>query len=136
MLVCRHRRYDLRSQLGSGGQGTVYRAIEKETGVHYACKSIPKMLPKFSGTTPHHLLKIRSEVDTMMQMGASLDVVFLKVTVAGFIHSAMRPPVALPACTAEIVQSSLNIRTLWSNDGKLSGCWLRRKCSRMTSTST
>jgi len=52
--------------------------VHKRTNVHYACKTIPK-LPKKGRGTPRYLLKIQTEVDAMLQLGPSLDAVFLQV---------------------------------------------------------
>ncbi len=52
--------------------------MHKRTNVHYACKTIPK-LPKKGRGTPRYLLKIQTEVDAMLQLGPSLDAVFLQV---------------------------------------------------------
>uniref|UniRef100_A0A7S1X9N0 Calcium-dependent protein kinase n=1 Tax=Tetraselmis chuii TaxID=63592 RepID=A0A7S1X9N0_9CHLO len=71
-------RYDLKEKIGAGSFGIVVRAVDKETGIEYACKSIAKIPSKQVKTNPHHLLKIRSEVDCMQTLGASLDAVFLK----------------------------------------------------------
>ena len=82
---CRHiptfSRYEIGEMLGSGTFGVVYRATDKKTGRDWACKSIskfPKRPPKGSKySNPHHLLKIRSEVDSMKQLGQSLDAVYV-----------------------------------------------------------
>eukprot|EP00873_Tetraselmis_striata_P044790 jgi/Tetstr1/465054/TSEL_009782.t1 len=71
-------RYHVMEQLGAGGFGQVYRAVSVETGIEYACKSIPKRDPGAGYATSHHLLRIRGEVDAMRQLGASLDVASLK----------------------------------------------------------
>mmetsp|Transcript_13911 Transcript_13911/g.32843 ORF Transcript_13911/g.32843 Transcript_13911/m.32843 type:complete len:375 (-) Transcript_13911:805-1929(-) len=73
-------KYQLEEVIGKGSFGIVYRAIDRNTGLAYACKSICKIPKKQNHTTPHHLLKIRSEVDCMRTLGASLDAVFLKDT--------------------------------------------------------
>lgn len=49
-------------------------------GTHYACKTIPK-IPKRGKGTPRYLLKLQTEVDAMVQLGPSLDAVYLKVSV-------------------------------------------------------
>merc|ERR1719498_924536 len=73
-------RFLIGEKIGAGSFGTVLRATDKVTGIQYACKSISKIPKKQSFTTPHHLLKIRSEVECMLTLGASLDAVFLKDT--------------------------------------------------------
>ena len=69
--------------LGSGSFGTVFKAVEKETGQIYAVKTIPKkphgLGKKSKPPTPRYLLKIQTEVEAMNQLGASLNAVFLKV---------------------------------------------------------
>ena len=64
--------------IGAGSFGVVREAVHKRTNVHYACKTIPK-LPKKGRGTPRYLLKIQTEVDAMLQLGPSLDAVFLQV---------------------------------------------------------
>ena len=70
--------YTVGEKIGAGSFGIVFKATHKDTGVEYACKSISKIPKNQSHTTPHHLLKVRSEVDCMLTLGASLDAVFLK----------------------------------------------------------
>lgn len=65
--------------LGAGSFGIVREAVGKRTGMHYACKTIPKV-PKRGKGTPRYLLKLQTEVDAMVQLGPSLDAVYLKVT--------------------------------------------------------
>lgn len=72
------RRYTLGKVIGAGSFGVVREAVHKKNGVHYACKTIPKM-PKKGRVTPRYLLKIQTEVDAMLQLGPSLDAVFLQV---------------------------------------------------------
>jgi len=72
-------KYFTLEELGSGSFGRVYCVMERDTGRHFACKSIPKIPPNQSRTNSHNLLKIRSEVECMYKLGASLDAVFLKV---------------------------------------------------------
>eukprot|EP00191_Tetraselmis_sp_GSL018_P012249 CAMPEP_0177618164 /NCGR_PEP_ID=MMETSP0419_2-20121207/25380_1 /TAXON_ID=582737 /ORGANISM="Tetraselmis sp., Strain GSL018" /LENGTH=719 /DNA_ID=CAMNT_0019116945 /DNA_START=118 /DNA_END=2278 /DNA_ORIENTATION=- len=69
--------YRLGQTVGSGSFGTVHRAVEHATKQVYAVKSIPKK-PKKGKPTPRYLLKIQTEVEAMMQLGASLNAVFLK----------------------------------------------------------
>jgi len=71
-------RYAIMEEIGKGGFAHVYRAALKENGVQYACKSMPKRQPRTGQVTPHHLLRIRAEVDAMRQLGASLDAAALK----------------------------------------------------------
>ena len=75
MFLCR---YTIGKVIGAGSFGVVREAVHKKTGVHYACKTIPKM-PKKGRGTPRYLLKIQTEVDAMLQLGPSLDAVFLNV---------------------------------------------------------
>lgn len=56
----------------------VREVVEKATGRHYACKTIGKA-PKRGMATPRYLLKLRTEVEIMQQLGYSLDAVNLKV---------------------------------------------------------
>jgi len=63
--------------LGSGTFGVVFRATNKATKRDYACKSISKFPKGSKYSNPHHLLKIRSEVDCMKQLGRSLDAVYV-----------------------------------------------------------
>lgn len=72
-------RYTLEDNIGRGSFGVVNRVVDKETGLSYACKSIPKISKDKKYTTPHDLLKIRAEVDHMYLLGGSLDAVFLWV---------------------------------------------------------
>lgn len=86
-------------QLGAGGFGQVYRAVSVETGIEYACKSIPKRDPGAGYATSHHLLRIRGEVDAMRQLGASLDVASLKVGRRGPKGGKVAPPHrTMPVC--------------------------------------
>lgn len=71
-------RYTIGKVIGAGSFGVVREAVHKKTNVHYACKTIPK-LPKKGRGTPRYLLKIQTEVDAMLQLGPSLDAVFLQV---------------------------------------------------------
>ena len=48
-------------------------------GTRFACKTIPK-IPKRGKGTPRYLLKLQTEVDAMVQLGPSLDAVYLKVS--------------------------------------------------------
>lgn len=72
-------RYTIGKVIGAGSFGVVREAVHKRTNVHYACKTIPK-LPKKGRGTPRYLLKIQTEVDAMLQLGPSLDAVFLQAT--------------------------------------------------------
>ena len=73
-------RYTIGKVIGAGSFGVVREAVHKRTNLHYACKTIPK-LPKKGRGTPRYLLKIQTEVDAMLQLGPSLDAVFLQVLV-------------------------------------------------------
>lgn len=75
-------RYTIGKVIGAGSFGVVREAVHKRTNVHYACKTIPK-LPKKGRGTPRYLLKIQTEVDAMLQLGPSLDAVFLQATASG-----------------------------------------------------
>jgi calcium-dependent protein kinase len=70
-------KYSLGKVLGAGSFGVVRRCTECSTGKKYAVKSIPKM-PKNHKCTPRYLLKLQTEVDSMGQLGSSLDAVYLK----------------------------------------------------------
>ena len=70
-------RYTIGKVIGAGSFGVVREAVHKRSNVHYACKTIPK-LPKKGRGTPRYLLKIQTEVDAMLQLGPSLDAVFLQ----------------------------------------------------------
>lgn len=74
IAICR---YELGDTMGSGSFGTVRRAVDRKTGKACACKSIPKLEKRKSASNRHYLLKIRSEVDSMSHLGASLDAVYL-----------------------------------------------------------
>jgi len=82
--------YKIGEMLGAGSFGLVYMAIEKESGQFYAVKTIPKK-PKKGKPTPRYLLKIQTEVESMMQIGASLNAVFLKDVFEdnSFVHLVM-----------------------------------------------
>lgn len=67
--------------IGAGSFGVVREAVHKKSNVHYACKTIPK-LPKKGRGTPRYLLKIQTEVDAMLQLGPSLDAVYLQVPIS------------------------------------------------------
>jgi calcium-dependent protein kinase len=56
----------------------VRECIEISTGRRYAIKTIGKV-PKRGLPTPRYLLKLRTEVEIMQQLGNSLDAVHLKV---------------------------------------------------------
>lgn len=36
-------RYELKEKIGAGSFGTVLKAVDKATGIEYACKSISKV---------------------------------------------------------------------------------------------
>lgn len=71
-------RFHVGEVLGSGSYGIVRYCLEKETGEKFAVKSIPKT-PRKRPATPRYLLKLRNEVDVMLQLGASLNAVYLEV---------------------------------------------------------
>ena len=50
LLACR---YDIGKVLGAGSFGVVREAIDKNTGRHFACKTIPK-IPKRGVCTPRY----------------------------------------------------------------------------------
>lgn len=79
--------YQLGAVLGAGSFGVVRRAVHRRTGAAYAVKSIAK-LPRRGPCTPRHLLKLRTEVDVMRQLGPSLDAVYLAGAFedAGAVH--------------------------------------------------
>jgi calcium-dependent protein kinase len=79
--------YQLGAVLGAGSFGVVRRAVHRRTGAAYAIKSIAK-IPRRGPCTPRHLLKLRTEVDVMRQLGPSLDAVYLAGAFedAGAIH--------------------------------------------------
>ncbi|CAL5222918.1 g5351 [Coccomyxa viridis] len=70
-------KYELGKILGAGSFGIVREAVGRRTGTHFACKTIPK-IPKRGKGTPRYLLKLQTEVDAMVQLGPSLDAVYLK----------------------------------------------------------
>lgn len=71
------RRYDITDVLGAGSFGIVRKAVDRQTGCQYACKTVPKM-PKRGKPTPRYLLKLQQEVDAMQQLGGSFDAVYLR----------------------------------------------------------
>ena len=77
-------RYSIGKVIGAGSFGVVREAVHKRTNLHYACKTIPK-LPKKGRGTPRYLLKIQTEVDAMLQLGPSLDAVYLNVMLLSII---------------------------------------------------
>lgn len=81
-------RYTIGKVIGAGSFGVVREAVHRKTGVHYACKTIPKM-PKKGRGTPRYLLKIQTEVDAMLQLGPSLDAVFLNVSTMHYARTSL-----------------------------------------------
>ena len=79
-------RYNIGKVIGAGSFGVVREAVHKRTNLHYACKTIPK-LPKKGRGTPRYLLKIQTEVDAMLQLGPSLDAVYLNVMLLSIIQA-------------------------------------------------
>ncbi|KAL6758194.1 kinase-like domain-containing protein [Haematococcus lacustris] len=63
--------------IGAGSFGVVRECVAIATGRKHAVKTIGK-LPKRGPATPRYLLKIRTEVEIMQQLGYSLDAVNLK----------------------------------------------------------
>ena len=79
--------YQLGSVLGAGSFGVVRRGVHRASGAVYAIKSVAKV-PRRGPCTPRHLLKLRTEVDVMRQLGPSLDAVYLAAVFedAGAVH--------------------------------------------------
>eukprot|EP00798_Chlamydomonas_sp_ICE-L_P029609 gene29609-17890_t len=69
--------YFLGKVIGRGSFGIVQECLESASGSRYAVKKIDKF-PKRGKPTPRYLLKLRAEVETMQQLGYSLDTVNLK----------------------------------------------------------
>ena len=65
--------------LGAGSFGVVSLVKDKNTGVEYAAKRVPKNSRR-GPTTARYLRKLRTEVDVMRQMGTSLNAVYLHDT--------------------------------------------------------
>lgn len=63
--------------IGAGSFGVVRECVEISTQRLYAVKTVPKV-PKRGLPTPRYLLKLRTEVEIMQQLGYSLDAVNLK----------------------------------------------------------
>lgn len=72
-----HDKYRIGKMLGAGSFGVVRECFELSTGKRYAIKTIGK-LPKRGPPTPRYLLKLRTEVEVMNQLGSSLNAVNLK----------------------------------------------------------
>lgn len=70
-------KYHVGRVLGAGSFGVVRECIEKNSGIRFAVKTIPKT-PKRGLSSPRYLLKLRTEVEIMEQLGFSLDAVCLK----------------------------------------------------------
>lgn len=70
-------KYFIGRVIGAGSFGVVRECIEATTGRRYAVKTIGK-IPKRGACTPRYLLKLRTEVEIMQQLGYSLDAVNLK----------------------------------------------------------
>ncbi|KAG2490878.1 hypothetical protein HYH03_010796 [Edaphochlamys debaryana] len=70
-------KYHLGRVIGAGSFGVVRECVEKATGRINAVKTIPKV-PKRGLPTPRYLLKLRTEVEIMQQLGYSLDAVNLR----------------------------------------------------------
>lgn len=71
-------KYQVGRVIGAGSFGVVRECISAKSGRKYAVKSIGKV-PKRGMSTPRYLLKLRTEVEIMQQLGYSLDAVNLKV---------------------------------------------------------
>lgn len=73
--------FDLGPSLGSGGFGEVRVAVEKNTGIEYACKSIKKLLD-VTNVSPQkqeqHLLNIDREIKVLKLLKGTLSVVSFK----------------------------------------------------------
>lgn len=69
--------YFIGKVIGAGSFGVVRACMEAATGRRYAVKTIGKV-PKRGFSTPRYLLKLRTEVEIMQQLGYSLDAVNLK----------------------------------------------------------
>jgi len=84
-------KYILGKTLGAGSFGVVREGVDIATGRRYAVKSISKA-PKRGLTTPRYLLKLRTEVEIMQQLGYSLDAVNLKDVFEdnGAVHLVMQ----------------------------------------------
>ncbi|PNH07597.1 Calcium-dependent protein kinase 14 [Tetrabaena socialis] len=70
-------KYHMGRVIGAGSFGVVRECVEKTTQRINAVKTIPKV-PKRGLPTPRYLLKLRTEVEIMQQLGYSLDAVNLK----------------------------------------------------------
>src|SRR3990172_3984941 len=56
--------YQVESCLGKGGMGTVYKAMDLESGEYVALKVLPPQLSR----EPNFLLRFRREIDTLKQL--------------------------------------------------------------------
>lgn len=63
--------------IGAGSFGVVREAIDIKNARKLACKTISK-IPKRGPPTPRYLLKLRTEVEVMQQLGTSLNAVYLQ----------------------------------------------------------
>lgn len=70
-------KYYVGKTIGAGSFGVVRECVEIASGRTYAVKTISK-IPKRGLPTPRYLLKLRTEVEIMQQIGYSLDAVHLK----------------------------------------------------------
>ncbi len=98
-------RYNIGPVIGAGSFGVVRECTEIVTGRKYACKTIPKA-PKKGKCTPRYLLKLQSEVDAMVQLGTSLDAVYLKVC---FVGVCICVYVYMCICTSPMMLVVINI---------------------------
>ncbi|KAK9813845.1 hypothetical protein WJX73_001529 [Symbiochloris irregularis] len=70
-------RYSIGHVLGAGSFGVVREVTRRANKRKYACKTIPK-IPRRGTGTPRYLLKLQTEVDAMQQLGSSLDAAHLR----------------------------------------------------------
>lgn len=99
-------RYTIGKVIGAGSFGVVREAVHKRTNVHYACKTIPK-LPKKGRGTPRYLLKIQTEVDAMLQLGPSLDAVFLQARFLASQSGLVQLGIVLPVLQQHLMADSM-----------------------------
>ena len=80
-------KYTFLEDLGRGSFGVVRRVVDTETGCFYACKTIPKSRPTWTGgmdgaqreaTTSAYLIKIRQEVNFLARLADVDEVVQLR----------------------------------------------------------
>eukprot|EP00197_Chlamydomonas_leiostraca_P016234 CAMPEP_0202862620 /NCGR_PEP_ID=MMETSP1391-20130828/3593_1 /ASSEMBLY_ACC=CAM_ASM_000867 /TAXON_ID=1034604 /ORGANISM="Chlamydomonas leiostraca, Strain SAG 11-49" /LENGTH=572 /DNA_ID=CAMNT_0049542175 /DNA_START=227 /DNA_END=1946 /DNA_ORIENTATION=- len=71
------QKYFVGRVIGAGSFGVVRECVEIHSGRRLAVKTVGKV-PKRGMSTPRYLLKLRTEVEIMQQLGYSLDAVNLK----------------------------------------------------------